>query len=303
MSNQSGIEVSPRLAKELPSFVESGDRALILHIADEACELEHRIASSSDVPADLEAVASRLEADGVRYLMIRNQDGTFAFGSLVPEGSSVRDKMLYASSSSTIQKQLGSQITSTHFWTSVDDVTGQEFVAVVNALAPKKSDAGATAATEKPLTSEEQQLKDLLHSETSVKAHRQGGLTIAMQLPSEAISALSTGGTNNFVALGLNGETLHMHRHATIERLNVSEQFGADPSYAVFQTDDESYFIFWCPTSTSARKKMIAAAGRNHVLDSVRKCVPVTEVVSNTHSASFLHFPRLHFSTQMTNLD
>ena len=93
----------------------------------ESCHPKSHIQGTDDFHGDFSLVASELESDKANYVIYKLPTEGYVFISFVPDKAHVRSKMLYASSSSAIQRQLGGSERFKHvlFWTEFNEVSNK----------------------------------------------------------------------------------------------------------------------------------------------------------------------------------
>ncbi|KAJ2467661.1 Twinfilin-1, partial [Coemansia sp. RSA 2322] len=128
MAHQSGIRVSSDLSAAFVDALgsDAGVRALKISIVGESLEATERVALRGALEDDFASIHQLLEAAEPCYMAVR-LDGSDApsrwlLGTYVPDGASVRAKMLYASSKAAVTKALGeSYFVDYMFGTTRDD--------------------------------------------------------------------------------------------------------------------------------------------------------------------------------------
>lgn len=262
----------------------------------EAITFQETVEGSSDIGADLDFIGTKLVPSEPRYLIVTDDthDGEnkkFAFILFVPDNAKVRSKMLYASSSSLLQRQLGgaSNFTRQIYWTEIEEVSAKGWK---EHLAHEKLDA--------PLTREEQSLQDVREKEAdqmfgtnarrshvvaggSIHAVSASNGNLPIQLSEEAKLALEKL-TQGPGAIGLQidskGETLVLtEKSRTGESVDKNELVetvidSVNPQYTVFKesSDGNAIFIYTCPTASKVKERMVYAVNRK----------PASNIVSNS---------------------
>lgn len=260
MSSQSGISVSPELAKEFPGFVSSNAIAAILKLSNEK---EH-VELERQVEGTLEHVQEQL-APGTeaRYVALRdpNDSSSFLFVQFMPDNAPLSSKMKYASSHATIHRQLGgsSTFTTSIFWTDLDEVSSKGLNAHF-----------AHESAPAPMTEEEENLATAVELE---KAHGTTGRSVANQATlavnasvspkaKSAISDLKDGNALLFTVESDDKETVDLAAECNASDL-ASEASNSDgPRYVVATVDSVSIFAFVCPRSSSIKQRMLFASTR-----------------------------------------
>jgi twinfilin-like protein len=215
----------------------------------------------------------------------------FAFILFVPDNAKVRSKMLYASSSSLLQRQLGgaSNFTKQIYWTEVEEVSGKGWK---EHLAHEKLDA--------PLTREEQSLQDVREKEADQmlgtnarRSHvvagssihavntRDGNLPIQLSEKAKlALEELGQGPGAVGLQIDSKGETLVLTETSRVGELVDKHELvktvidSVNPQYTVFKesSDGNAIFIYTCPTASKVKERMVYAVNRK----------PASNIVSST---------------------
>lgn len=260
MSSQSGISVSPELAQEFPSFVNSNAIAAILKLNSEKenVELEHQVEGT------LEHVQEHLApGNEARYIALRdeNDSNSFLFVQFMPDTAPLSSKMKYASSHATIHRQLGGSSTfSTNiFWTDLDEVS------------PKGIQAHfAHESAPAPMTEEEESLATATELE---KAHGTTGRSVANQATLAVNASVSPKAKSALVDLKDDKALLFTVESDDKETVDLASECSANdlaseaantdgPRYVVVKLDGIAIFAFVCPRSSSIKQRMLFASTR-----------------------------------------
>lgn len=280
--NQSGIGISQTLAKEFPTFVAGHDRAVILKIEDEACELHQRVSSCGDRARDFEAVQSNLAPNRARFVVFRLKDQPleFLFISFMPNQEALREKLKYASSTNTILKELGgSQLFPQQVvWTEIQEVSEEGWRAQI-----RHEEAAA------PLTKEEESLKTATEYErlgTQTKSVAgQSTLGIAANVTGkvqDAVEQLHKGAPNSSVAVfnvDHQEQVVLCDLHLATD--NYQKHFhNVEPRYGLIRHADKLVFVYVCPQKANFKDRMVFASTRIAFLEWLKNKVPISGVVS-----------------------
>lgn len=265
MSSQSGISVSPQLAKEFPSFVEGDEIAVILAIdhAKEHVDLQHRVRGTvSDVQKQLG------QGKEPKYIILRlpEQSSQFAFVQFMPDLAPLSAKMKYASSHATIHRQLGgsSIFTTNIFWTELDEVS------------TKGLDAhNAHEQAPAPLTEEEQSLATAVELEQTQgtggkSVANQATLAVNANISEDSTAALQSLQNNRallFTVSSDSRETIELAAQCSAEDLAQQAASADGPRYVVVRLNSINVFAFVCPRSSSIKQRMLFASTRIAFLD------------------------------------
>ncbi|KAK0228061.1 actin depolymerizing protein [Armillaria fumosa] len=272
MSATSGIGVSQDLSAQFSTAVESKDirfikvsidNELLIHdlsvpvqgtLAEDLAKLQDPEIISDDVPA---YILVRLDEPPTQWLVI----------DYVPEGTKIRNKMLYASSRGSLTRSLGSSVfTDSIFATSKEDLTAEAYAAHRrHVTAPQ------------PLSTREQEIADARAAEREAGTHSYRpkvnpighgvGLKWTDQVE-DAIKTLGQGEDSGLVLLNIDvpTETLTLVSvtSASVEDLS-SALPTSEPSYAFFAWSHshsssprrDIIFIYSCPSTSPIKHRML----------------------------------------------
>lgn len=249
---------------------------LIAGQSDETETITHQetIEGTDDFEKDLELVAKKLSNAEPRYILFQHGPKQCAFIMFVPDHAKVRAKMLYASSSSTLQRQLGGAgcFSRQVFWTELGEVSAKGWR---DHLAHEKLSA--------PLTEEERSLQDVREKEVDQmlgtgarKSHVNfvnGGSHVQIKLADEAKAALEQLASEAGVvaiAMDMASETLVLAKaeHGPVSRAALLQEISASsPQYTIYKpsADAEATFIYTCPSGSKVKERMVYAVNRKSV--------------------------------------
>ena len=187
---QSGISVSQELRAAFNELVSSSaHRGLIATIEAESVKpLQHIPSTSSDFFSDLLSLKNLLSSTQAAYILLRRyndaSDGYVAV-TFVPDGAPVRQKMLFASTRLTLERELGKErFRETLFATELHELERDGL---------ERHDS--SKASEAPLTTEEETLKGVKEAEAEAKGGTEGrrletGGKLSMAISEEARRAI-----------------------------------------------------------------------------------------------------------------
>lgn len=242
---------------------EGGSRTLKVVLENETIALSDSLPGTSDVVADLEAAKGLLEPKKPCYLLFRADDAgaEWILIAYTPDGSPVKDRMLYASSRDTVKKELGrASFKADLYGSSLDDITWDAYEDIKN----RGQDA--------PLTQAEVQYRAEASMEVDSNVGGSGGVgSVRFPLSADAKAAISgfAKGQLNLVVLGLDLEK------ETVEKImdkSIADVVGlatdipsTQPSFGLFRYshtfNGEEFapvvFIYTCPNSCKIKEKML----------------------------------------------
>lgn len=301
---QSGITASDELHDAFNSYTADPSLfALPITIASEALHPQPAIpfaSSSSTFEASLPSLADHLHPKTPIYLLLRRsptQNTGLVALTYVPATAPVRAKMLFASTRSTLVRDLGlEKFGETVFVTDASEVLDPQAWAARSAGA----DAGSAAGRDEGILSrEERELQGVKRAEEEERHGTQGrdlmgaggsgGGRLAMKITDEARAALAklaAGGDDDgagvAVQLGIElaSETLTLLRcdERAVEPAAFLQAIPRDsPSYSFLRHRAKSegephvvVFVYTCPTGSKVKERMVYASARASVLQAAK---------------------------------
>jgi len=277
MSTSSGIVASAELAAAYATAIDSrGTRFMLIGIQNESLTLKGTIPSSGEtLEDDLPLLQDALEDSVPAYVLARlnEEDVAWLFICYVPETSTVRNKMLYASTRSSLTKELGDQrFKDSLFATTKSDLTPEAYaahlkhVSAPSPLSAREAEIASIRAAEGSTYVSSKTRASHIH----VAAHRvETQWSVEMV---EALQALGVGDPSfNLIVAGIDlateGVELKDKATATIDELK-SILPESDPSYAFYAWEHEVegiarrdiIFIYACPSSSPVKSRMLYSA-------------------------------------------
>jgi len=264
MAHQSGIPVSKTLDESFGHARSSGNvRLLQIEIQDDTLVETKQVPVSHNFEQDFRKVVDLLEGKNPCYVVVRldtkNIHGfEWMLCSYVPDGSPVKQRMLYASTREVLKRQLGTNFFSDDMHgSSTEDFTWEAYL------------SHATRTIDAPLTEAEKVASlesnmEIDHGHTREYVH-----SVKFPVSRDAIDALSKiGGKYNLVQLGVDAtkETVELlsAQESSVEKLaNIIPN--DSPTYNFFRFDHEFggidqssiVFIYSCPDSANVKLKML----------------------------------------------
>ncbi|TGZ85499.1 actin depolymerizing protein [Ascodesmis nigricans] len=286
---QSGISASKELHTEFQRFLDdSATRGLLVEIQKESLVPSATIPAQGSFDDDVAQLDVILAVDKPAYILLRRFDDAsnpapYIAVTYVPDHANVRQKMLFASTRTTLTRELGSEkFGESIFATEKSELTAEGF---------RKHDAHM--AKPAPLTEEEESLQTVRLAELEAsqgtagrKNHVSSG--VAFPLSQEAIDALKgltlSNGFISLVQLALNPvkETIEL---ANATSSNVGDFTKVIPndtprySFFVFKhtfagvEQSPIVFIYTCPPESKIKERMLYASCRANVVTTAeREC-------------------------------
>ncbi|EIW85446.1 actin depolymerizing protein [Coniophora puteana RWD-64-598 SS2] len=279
MSAASGIGISPELSDTFSSAVDSKNiRFIKVAIQNETLVPVETIEVSGSFDDDLSQLQTLLDDKQAVYVLARLDEPPSEWLAInyVPDAAPVREKMLYASTRSSLTKSLGSAVfTDSLFATSKDDLTADAYAAHKRSLAAPK-----------PLSAREKEMEDIKAAEKQAgfsyegssarKNHIGTGHSFAWDPEAEnAMKELGATETSRLVvlAIAMESETLELHSSSEVDINQVGAALPKDqPAYAALawvneysETGRDVLYIYSCPTTSPVKLRMTYSAGSGSV--------------------------------------
>ncbi|GMM35644.1 Twf1 protein [Saccharomycopsis crataegensis] len=301
MSNQSGITASQDLVDSFSQFIKdtSGNRALLLKIANETVVVDQQIAGTSSFANDWDLVASQLTTTDPRYIFYKNDTAHpryLIFISYVPDYAQIKSKMLYASTKSTLLRQLGNQdIIKKHYLVNdLDEISYKGY-----------QEHERSEKLEAPLTESERSLKQINESEVNTLFFNQTGSSSTSikrslvrmdhssnmkgtMIDDDVFEKLLGNGTfvpGTLVSTKINSnETIYfVDSYSGITPPEVSQAIGKvdGPQFSFYKnTLNNIFFIYTCPSGSKIRDRMLYASTKQGFLANLKeKGIVINKIV------------------------
>eukprot|EP01089_Gocevia_fonbrunei_P013718 TRINITY_DN3574_c0_g1_i1.p1 TRINITY_DN3574_c0_g1~~TRINITY_DN3574_c0_g1_i1.p1 ORF type:complete len:338 (-),score=79.52 TRINITY_DN3574_c0_g1_i1:62-1075(-) len=267
MTHTSRIPVDAELERQFANArTEGGVRFIKVVISNESLLAVDSHSLSSSLEDDWNAMDNLLEPKKACYILFR-LDSTNATGfewllvSYVPDGSPVKDRMLYASTRDPLKKQLGAPyFADTLHGSDKSDFTYEAYLDHKNKFAapPPLTATEITIKNESTAQIEQGVAKEYVHS-------------VQFPLSQDAQNALSNFGSGsvNFVQLKVDAtkETIELANSKNLSSINdLQGQFAAsEPRFTFFKYDHQhegeqfgsNLFVYSCPPSSPVKLKML----------------------------------------------
>jgi len=268
MAHQSGISVTHELndafgtARTTPTV-----RWLKAQIKDESVVLVKTQPLGSSFEKDFETIANELQPKIPCYIIFRldttNITGfEWALFSYVPDGSTVRDRMLYASSRDTVKRQLGL----TYFAHDLHGTTKEEFT-----YAAFVDHKNRKLAIDQPLTSTEIQTRAEKSAEVDLGHTREYVHSVKFPMANAAVDSLRSlnDGSLSYVQLAVDPtkETIELDKSEASGNINSARSLLStkEPRFGLFRfshlKDDQNVssivFIYSSAENAPIKLKML----------------------------------------------
>ncbi|AET40195.1 twinfilin TWF1 Ecym_5444 [Eremothecium cymbalariae DBVPG len=257
MSTQSGIVANDDLLCRVNGLNKEGT-SIVAGINGDSTEVEYISQCNS-----IEELESYIGENSTKacYVIVRGATG-FHFLNFTPDAAHVREKMLFASTSNTLQRQIGSNhILSTSLLTEPKDFVQQQW----------RSQDSPKAYTESEIIKRQidEQLDSEVHSRDAhplVSQTNGSGPSLSFKIQeSSAVDELLA--ENNLLTFGIDlaSEQIDLASKKTISspKQLVGNITREKPSYTLYQsTDEKTFFIYSCPSGSKVKERMIYAANK-----------------------------------------
>ncbi|TFK76569.1 actin depolymerizing protein [Pluteus cervinus] len=285
MSAASGIGISSDLSAKFAAAVDSSSTRFLKIIIDNETLVHDRsiAAQSSSLQADLVLLQDPavLQDNDPAYILARLDNLTTDWLVIyyMPDTAKVRDKMLYASSRSSLLKSLGSTLfTESIFATSKLDLTPEAYAA------HKRHQAAPL-----PLSSREKELFDLRAAESrgtyegSRARASHVGAGVGLQWSDEVVNAvreliIGSGSSIVITAIDPQTETLTLQDTTELEVGELGSKLPhSQPCFALFawpvprgSAKRQIVFIYSCPSSSPIKHRMLYSSGSASVFNAIK---------------------------------
>jgi len=274
--HRSGITVGEELKKAFSEAGKIGNGFVKIQLADERFVAAEIGAPSNSLEAALDAARGVLEDRTPCYVLARVDNDKWILVMYVPDTAQVKDKMLYASSRSSLKEGLGGA----HF---VNDffISKKEECTLATYQGSLRSDAvldKSVLTLDEVIKREAQEDSMLAMSVGKVKVTAIADMPVGVSPSAEAAIRGFAEGKVVCASFYLDPtETLQgkVEPSASIDHLaNVLKQQGKDPLYLLFSFSHEfenkqsspSVFALYCNDAAPPRNKMIYSSCKSYVL-------------------------------------
>lgn len=279
MSHQSGIQASQELLKAFQGAVHNNDVRLIkISIVEESLAPTNVINVAGTWQDDFHYVIEQFEEKKPCYIIYRLDDKntsgfTWVFFCYVPDNAYVRDKMLYASTRSTLKKSLGDY----YFSDEMYGTHANEF----NLDGYQKHRKSVTAAP--ALTEREEEIQRMRKEEsgadigvTTKKAHVHGVHFPFSDSATQALHTLKNQSVNYVqLSIDIDKELIELQHSKDVDASQLSSLTPADtPRYHFFRykhsfednTIEPIIFVYSCPMRSKVKERMLYSSSKVSVL-------------------------------------
>ncbi|KAH3671992.1 hypothetical protein WICMUC_004499 [Wickerhamomyces mucosus] len=287
MSAQSGIIPSKNLLLKFKEFINSQSSILIANITNESIQLIEIIEGSNNLSNDFIELKSKLSESIPRYIIIKselnnnnkndvavsNLDNYYTFISYVPDYSSIKEKMLYASSKTSLIKHLGSEyFNNILFLNDIDEIDYNNY---------KNSIGNEIDNDLNSLSNREQELQNIKNAElntliTSSTNSKRQLITHQNQFSFKFNENIKIDFDNNILYsfnINIDKEEIYLSNQQKISQpkdllLKISSNF---PQYNLIKFQDYEFFIYSCPSGSKVKERMIYASNKQAIINYLTK--------------------------------
>jgi twinfilin-like protein len=262
MTHSSNIPVSAELENAFANArTQEGVRYLKVIIRDEALYCVGTFPETNNIQNDFATVQSHMEPKIPCYILFKLDaaENRWLCLSYVPDGSPVKQRMLYASTRDAMKKQLGKS----YFVLDMYGSTKEEFTWAAYEESLKKPASSA------PLTAAEMQYASEAHAEVDPGHSREYVHSVRFPLSNTADQALRSFSSNkNFVQLKVDAEKetieLVAAKKVGVDRL-AAEISTEEPRFTFYKYEhnwegtpfESNVFIYSCPEGAPVKLRML----------------------------------------------
>jgi len=271
------LEIDEELDRTFKSAVEGTSVGLLqVQVKDERLVLLRSQSSNGNLASDFAAVESLASENQASYFLVKLRPKEWVLVTYVPDGVTVKDKMVYASAKGTLKDKFGhSLIVEELHATSKDELSYDHFQGT-----QKPNDARSTfeIEREKMLEEEDKEREELVDKMAKISPRSFGGYhSVSIPLTTEAKSALDRlkSGEINFVCLSVDeGQTSIISTDAKNVDNNkmASEMHTSEPRFYLYtQSGKSTVFIYSCPTKSPPKLRMVYSTAKPGVVNQLNQ--------------------------------
>lgn len=279
MSHQSGIQASAALLDSFKGAVTNNDVRLIkITINEETLVAANTIPIGGTWQDDFPKIVEQFEEKKPCYVVFRlDEKGSSGYGWVffcyVPDNAYVRDKMIYASTRSTLRKSLGD-------YYFVDEMYGTH-VSEFNLDGYQKHRKSVTAAP--ALTEREEEIQRMRKEEsgadigvTTKKAHVHGVYFPMSDAASNALKNFQNQSINYLqLSIDIEKEMIELQHSSNLDATQIAGLTPADtPRFHFFRyrhsfednTIEPIIFVYSCPMKSKVKERMLYSSSKISVV-------------------------------------
>jgi len=275
MSHNTAIPLSPELEEKFKKSVEPGQNTRVrffqVRIQNETLVATHVADGGSSIDRDYDSMSNLANETEACYFLFR-LDGqkSWLVITFVPNGVSVKDKMVYAATKGTLKNKLGfGYFTDELHITSKDELSYSKYKG-------DKAPIDSRSDTEKVFADMQQQ-EEVERKERALQPH--GGYhSVVIPLSDDAQSALNRlkSGEINFVELALNEGHNHIQaiQGKSVPVSQLSREINtSEPRFyiLIYGIPPKNVFLYCCPDKSPQKLRMIYSTTKPAVVDQVNK--------------------------------
>lgn len=270
MSNQSGINADQDLLDILNNSGQQNDNQYLIIVAK--ISQDSTLVKLSNQFISLEQLKQNL-GDEPLYIFIKNfnkDSKHYNFVSFVPDSSSVRSKMLYASTKNTLLREIGSNILG-------QQILATDFTEINDMI-------NATKINENALLTEDEKIElQINQQQREMQLKSAGGRQLVSQtdgVPTQLNFEVNVEGGSLFDQLE-DSNLISFKINITKEKVQVDSRKNISsptdivinvehPTYNLYKNGSLIYFIYACPSSSKVKDRMLYASNRSGFLKYLR---------------------------------
>lgn len=277
MSTTSGIITSKELSEAFKNLNHGG---LVVKISSDNTELVPDFEASGDVESTFNKLSKYIgdEYPQPSYSVIHTGDNHI-FISFIPDVAPIKQKMLYASTKSTLISSLGAIFPHSFAWTELSEYTFKHYQHEVSSI-----------GGDGPLTADEKSLKEInTLQDLSLNAYKkplalmQGNILYNFS-PELNLALESFGSTGELIIFNIESEQIKLtakYNGIDLSLLVVTlDKTLVGPQYSLYNyAPGKNVFIYSCPSGSKVKDRMLYAASKVPLTYHLKKSLNVEKSI------------------------
>lgn len=279
MTTNSGIEPSTALAASVNHFLQDPEGPLVAVLAitpELQLTVEQMIPSGGSLEHDMGLLQNYLPGEECRYVIIRNDGkGGSVLVAYTPDGASVRNKMIYASTKASLLKSLA--LADTMMVSSIEELSWAEWqkhwqsknIDQHSLMSESERQLASVKQSELIMQQQHQQQKHQLAYTSSSTGLLLVNLPSILETPSD----LSKGQLLTLKITNEDSLVIDQDQNG-ISLNNLGEHLDdTGPAYYLYADANGSsvYFIYACPSGSKVRDRMIYATNKGPLVNYLKQ--------------------------------
>jgi len=266
MSSATAIPIDPSFAE---AFKDHSARYFVVRIVNELLVSEYKHPKGGSLEADWNTIAQKAD-NRAGYILVQTEPRKWLTITFVPQGTKIRDKMVYAATKATLLNHLGYQFFYDELHANDNNELSYDY------FQSSKKPTFALSAYEverEQVHKEEDRERDFrssMHTQNQNKGI--GGYhSVAMPFDAKAKEMVRNlaSGQYNFVELAVNaaknGITGEKGKNVSIAALG-SEVNTMEPRYYLVKNQSRNAFVYCCPPKSPQKLRMVYSTAKGSVM-------------------------------------